>query len=198
MRGGLNDPSLFLHSNDRPAVPPAPGVSRTRSTGWATACTASVSSGRTGTIYNISVRSRRCQGTCANMQRTGNIPGMENFRRRHRQQCALRGVRGMTPGPRPKKAIVEAEKRLPHGGDRCWMSPGSGDFSATSSFSPGPAGCLHPGRESRTHACEPREIERSFREAIREPPGGTAACNNLPGDPSPRALGGMAVFPYQG
>ncbi|MHB8163612.1 MAG: hypothetical protein ACYDDV_04575 [Methanoregula sp.] len=73
----------------------------------------------------------------------------------------------MTPGPRPKKAIVEAEKIAARRGQVLDVSRQRG-FLCDLLLFPGPQVVFIRVGRSRTHACEPREIERPFREAIRE------------------------------
>lgn len=73
----------------------------------------------------------------------------------------------MTPGPRPKKAIEEALTIAARRGLVLDVSRHRGFFCDLLLF-PGPRVVFIRVGRSRTHACEPCEIERPFREAIRE------------------------------
>ena len=73
----------------------------------------------------------------------------------------------MTPGPRPRKAITEAEVIAARRGPVLDVSRQRGFFCDLLCF-PGPQVVFIRVGRSRTHACEPGEIERPFRDVIRK------------------------------
>ncbi|MDO9326571.1 MAG: hypothetical protein Q7T80_16600 [Methanoregula sp.] len=87
----------------------------------------------------------------------------------------------MTPGPRPRKAIMEAETIAARRGPVLDVSRQRGFFCDLLLFTGPQVVFIRVGR-SRTHACEPREIERQFRGVIRElrvVPQGAATCREI-------------------
>jgi len=87
----------------------------------------------------------------------------------------------MTRGPRPRKAIEEAEKIAARRGQVLDVSRQRG-FLCDLLLFPGPRVVFIRVGRSRTHACEPWEIERQFRGAIRElraVPHGAATCREI-------------------
>jgi len=87
----------------------------------------------------------------------------------------------MTPGPRPRKAIGEAETIAARRGQVLDVSFQRGFLCDLLLFCGPQVVFIRVGR-SRTHACEPWEIERQFRGAIRElraVPHGAATCREI-------------------
>ncbi|PKL58169.1 MAG: hypothetical protein CVV34_03730, partial [Methanomicrobiales archaeon HGW-Methanomicrobiales-5] len=87
----------------------------------------------------------------------------------------------MTSGPRPKKAIVEAWTIAARRGPVLDVSRQRGFLCDLLLFPGTRVVFIRVGR-SRTHACEPCEIERPFRGAIRElraVPQDAATCREI-------------------